>query len=163
MFLALLASAVGSTWATVGSCIERPWLQGIVTVGTVGLVPNLSSIRDPRSSILDHPSSILDPRFSILDSRSSILDSRFSSSGVEKPKVSQTQSSSFTPGTLSEILSQIYLAKVSCMSSRGTVPIKFCSSPLWLRCFDCSLDPFRGAPWPLVKCCVASMQESARA
>ena len=41
MFLALLASAVGSTWATVGSCIERPWLQGIVTVGTVGLVPNL--------------------------------------------------------------------------------------------------------------------------
>ena len=23
--------------------------------------------------------------------------------------------------------------------------------------FDCSLDPFRGAPWPLVKCCVASM------
>ena len=129
-----------------------------------------SSILDPRSSILDSRFSILDPRFSILDSRfsildprSSILDSRFSSSGVEKPKVSQTQSSSFTPGTLSEILSQIYLAKVSCMSSRGTVPIKFCSSPLWLRCFDCSLDPFRGAPWPLVKCCVASMQESARA
>ena len=134
------------------------------------LTAHAASVLHPRSSIPNQsciscfsPSSILDSRFSILDPRSSILDSRFSSSGVEKPKVSQTQSSSFTPGTLSEILSQIYLAKVSCMSSRGSVPIKFCSSPLWLRCFDCSLDPFRGAPWPLVKCCVASMQESARA
>ena len=107
------------------------------------------SILDSQSSILDSRSSILDPRFSILDSRSSILDSRFSSSGVEKPKVSQTQSSSFTPGTLSEILSQIYLAKVSCMSSRGTVPIKFCSSPLWLRCFlRAPWIPSGGLPGP---------------
>ena len=71
------------------------------------LLDSRFSILDSRFSILDPRFSILDSRFSILDSRSSILDSRFSSSGVEKPKVSQTQSSSFTPGTLSEILSQM--------------------------------------------------------